>query len=151
MEPEDDKGSMSGEWNLQSLAIILFTYIAFALPWFVNEVLGLYVDTNHMVQTVSLLCYGLNFYIPSAVFSFMRYKEFQVTRRNVTACSNSVLCLEERYRMRRLYSVGSRPNPDFLIRKVTLNRAPTDEPISEQYSENNSFLKSENRDRFCFS
>ena len=44
--PEDDEKTVQCQWNLRFLAILLFAYLFCVMPWMVNEIVAIMVDTG---------------------------------------------------------------------------------------------------------
>ena len=68
-------------WKLSYVAIILFSYIACSVPWLVNEIrAGLQKKPNHLAHSICVLIYSMNFFFPSAICMYMRYKQWTCKR-----------------------------------------------------------------------
>ena len=90
-----------GEWNLSLLATMLFTYVFCSVPWLVNEVAGFYMTRKHLGNSVALLMYAFNFYVPSILCVIMGCADCS------TCCKRrDKLILEDSIRLKRFYSIA---------------------------------------------
>ena len=108
----DDSQGCSVQWNLNLLAVMLFTYIVCSLPWLTNEILGAFhVPFSHVGNSVAVLVYAFNFYIPSTLCMVISWSNCTLFKGR----QKDVISLEESYRLRRYYSTITRPSMGALI------------------------------------
>lgn len=110
-EDEDqDIQQGSRQWNLKLLAIMLFTYIGCSLPWLTNEVI---VDNEHNEMSgqlgsyVVMMVYAVNFYVPSILCIMIACRNCSMFKRRSKGHSCQGNSIEDKYRLRRLYSTNS--------------------------------------------
>ena len=74
-------------WNLKYFAIIICSYVSCSIPWVVNEFReGLEITpSSPMFHSISLVIYSLNFYFPSAICMYLRYKQWMAKKSSTPA------------------------------------------------------------------
>ena len=81
---QDSRGSkVRNYWKLAYLSFILYAYIGCSILWLINEILeGLQEKSSHVVHSISVLLYSLNFYFTSSVFMHVSYKHWNSKQGN---------------------------------------------------------------------
>ena len=83
------------------LAIVLFSIIASSTPWLAADMFDTHGTAGHATtQAVTLSVFAMNFYAPSSVCMFMRFRNYRNSK------NNSSVDLENNYRLRNVYSAN---------------------------------------------
>lgn len=97
-------------WKLRYYAIILISYVVCVTPWVIEEVYeGVKIGSDHvMVESIPLIIYAVNFYIPSGIIIYLWKKKYKAKKRadKLYAFARKSLMIGMRCEIRRIHDMN---------------------------------------------